>query len=304
MMKIVVNLQPSSVPFKETDKSITYLKQLGVDQLATWPDQVPGYKDGLLNSKDLSSFKKGFEDHGMSIAFVGISGEYSMGSEFKRGLTMPSEKLRGMVEAVGEAGINLINLFSFSRAGGMMGKWAAGKSERAEEWERIVRYHQKLVEYAESVHVKLAIHQSWMPDGFFWNYESQKAFLDAMQSKYIGVNFCVGSSQLSNDDPPTCIRRLGEKILLVHARDVKKSQWKGELKATGNDFENWEGERYVSAIPGEGECDWPRVTDALKDIGYNGGILIENIPHVEGEQNNEIGTAYTIGFLKGLLADR
>lgn len=307
-MKIAVNLLPEHAPFagpsRDIDKLAKYCQQLGVDQLASWPDGVPGYKEkGYFTLEDLNRYKKVFEDRGMNIVVMSILGEYGMGNMFKKGLTRPPEDLCQMIEATGEAGIEVINLFPFSRSGGLMGEWAKDEKKRVEEWKRIVGYQQELVEHAEKAHVKLAYHQSWMPDGYFWNYESQKAFLDAVPSKYVGVNFCVGSNQLSNDDPPMCIRRFGEKIFLVHARDVKKSSWKGKVKATGEKWENWEKERYVSAMLGEGECDWPRVMDALKDIGYRGVILIEHIPRVVDEKNHEMGIAYAIGYLKGLLAN-
>lgn len=301
-MKIATMIHPRFKPFRDTDKMITWCQNLEVNYLTITPDEIPGYKEkGYFTLEDLNKYKKKFEDRGINIAVIGMGGAYPMGDTIRKGIDTPPKNLLRMIEASGESGIEMINMFSFSKLGKLMGKWPKDKKERAEQWILAVNYTKTLAEAAEKVHTKLAYHQGWVPD-VFWNYKTQKTLLDDVGSHYVGINVCLGCSQLSNDDPTTTIRRLGEKVFHVHVRDIRKTSDQKDYMAKPYDkYETWEGEKYVGALQGKGECDMPRIMDALKDIGYNGILQIEHVPKVELEEYSEIGTAYVIGYLRGLL---
>jgi inosose dehydratase len=98
-------------------------------------------------------------------------------------------------------------------------------------------------------------------------------FLELSAPELIGICFDTGHYALGGGDPATGIRRYGERIRLVHFKDFDP-----EVLAQGA-VEGWHYHQLVGAGMfselGNGTVDFPEVLSALREIGYDGWIVVE-----------------------------
>lgn len=316
----MVNLKAAlqSFIFPEMDKLVQYCHEIGVDRIGGNLRGIAGYDEKGVTLENLEAYLDRFWKVGLTVSVFSIGGLMRGRKWFEGNVRhnegKPSEKILKTIEVLGQAGVETAALFpNFV--------YSDDEKERAEQDKYAVEYYRRLVEQAEKVHIKLASHQWWKIGGegaysrerFFAGYEAQRAFLDAVPSKYNGVLFCVGSFLSGGEDPAEAIRKFGDKITYVHARDCKAIPT--EFIRWGEDvWFNWKGERTVNAMFGEGMVDWPGVIDALEDAGYKGDLMVEHIPKVlPGEDlhittsrtgtlnNGYITTARNIAYLQGVL---
>lgn len=99
--------------------------------------------------------------------------------------------------------------------------------------------------------------------------------------------FCLGcfSQMLDPEGVYGAIRHFGDKIAEVHFRNVL-----GDM----NDF--------TEVYPDEGKLDMVEVVRALKDIGYDGPVVVDHTPKGVGDTAyGHRGRAFAFGYIKGLL---
>lgn len=130
---------------------------------------------------------------------------------------------------------------------------------------------------AEAAGVNLAIHPDDPPWPIFGlprivsTAQSLAALLDCCDSKAHGLTFCTGSlGARAENDLPAMIRRFGERIRFVHARNVRRT---GE-----RDFHEADHTR------GAGDVDLTEVMRALVDTGFTGPIRPDHGRMIWGEQ--------------------
>jgi len=87
-------------------------------------------------------------------------------------------------------------------------------------------------------------------------------FLDSFQSEWVGAYFDVGNV-LNYSFPEQWIRILGKRIKAVHVKDFKLSA--GNIQG------------FVNLL--EGDVNWPEVSKALKEVGYDGFVTAELPPY-------------------------
>ncbi|MBN1399414.1 MAG: TIM barrel protein, partial [Anaerolineae bacterium] len=122
--------------------------------------------------------------------------------------------LRGLIAAMGEAGCSLLHLYVSSvRA-------PSEAPEREAFFARLIDYYQRIVEQAEDAGVVLATHTFHAASRLVWNYETFQRLLEAVPSPANGVLFCTGKTHYAGDDLVETIRRFGDRIALVHIRNV------------------------------------------------------------------------------------
>lgn len=122
----------------------------------------------------------------------------------------------------------------------------------------------RLLEVAHDVGVDLLIENVW--NGLFYSPIEFALFIDSFQSDRLGVYFDAGNVLGYHQDPAHWIEILGNRIKRVHIKDFKKS---------------------VGTLDGfcdllEGDVPFPRVMDALKNVGYDKTIVAEMLPWNEG----------------------
>jgi hexulose-6-phosphate isomerase len=106
---------------------------------------------------------------------------------------------------------------------------------------------------AKEAGVKIAIEEVW--NKFLLSAPEFVKYVDSFQSPYVGAYFDVGNV-VEYGFPQEWIRELGHRILKVHIKEYGKA-------------------RRFNYPLGEGEIDWPAVTQALIDVGYDGWITAE-----------------------------
>src|SRR5262249_38156148 len=101
--------------------------------------------------------------------------------------------------------------------------------------------------------IKLAIEEVW--NKFLLSPTEFAQYIDSFGSPWVGAYFDVGNV-VEYGFPQEWIRTLGHRIMKVHIKEYAKPK------------------RFSYAL-GEGEIDWPEVTRALVDVGYDGWVTAE-----------------------------
>jgi L-ribulose-5-phosphate 3-epimerase len=112
---------------------------------------------------------------------------------------------------------------------------------------------ESLIPDAEKAGVKIAIEEVW--NKFLLSPVEFSRYIDEFKSPWVGAYFDVGNI-VEYGFPQEWIRELGKRILKIHIKEYGKDK------------------RFSYAL-GEGEIDWPEVTSALVDVGYDGWITAE-----------------------------
>jgi len=177
----------------------------------------------------------------------------------------------------------------------------AGKVDADLYWERITYFLKRVVPVAEEYKVRLACHPQdpGMPKGKGWrgvetvlgSVEGLDRFLSIAESPYHGLNFCQGTVSEMLEKPGEqifdVIRRFGArgKIFNVHFRNIAG----GFL-----DFR----ETFID----DGDVDMLRAMRVYREIGYDGMMMPDHVPSIEGDTGNLQGFAFAIGYIKALIA--
>ena len=179
-------------------------------------------------------------------------------------------------------------------------KTIAGDVSIDEIFERIVYLLDRLLPVAEEYDVRLANHIADPPTpvGYRgitrWNspdvFEGIKRFAQLYESPAHGFNLCLGSIASGLTDPKTeilpVIKWVGERrqIFNVHLRNIKGG-W--------NNFQE--------VYPDNGDLDFAQIIKELRDVGYDGMVMPDHIPHHEDPASGLQGYAFAFGYIKALI---
>ena len=114
----------------------------------------------------------------------------------------------------------------------------------------------ELVPVAESLEVSIALENVW--NKFLLSPTEMRDFIDQCDSKYVGAYVDVGN-MLPYGYPEQWIRILGHRVHAIHMKDFRRSV--GNING------------FVMLM--EGDVNWPGVIAALRDIGYDRGLVAE-----------------------------
>ncbi|MGH7225400.1 MAG: mannonate dehydratase [Gemmataceae bacterium] len=167
-------------------------------------------------------------------------------------------------------------------------------------WQRITYFLKRVVPVAEECKVRLCCHphDPGMPRGkgfrgverVLGSVEGLKKFVGIMPSKYHGLNFCQGTVSEMLEKPGEqiyeVIRWFGSrgKIFNVHFRNIKG----GFL-----DFQE--------TFPDDGDVDMPRALRVYKEVGYDGMIMPDHVPRIEGDSGGAQAFAFAFGYIQALI---
>jgi mannonate dehydratase len=176
----------------------------------------------------------------------------------------------------------------------------AGPVSADEMWERITYFLQRVVPVAEEAKVRMACHphDPAMPEqeGFrgvhrvLGNVAGLKRFIEIQRSPYHGLNFCQGTVTEMLRDPNTeihdVIRYFGsrKKIFNVHFRNIRG----GFL-----DFQE--------TFPDAGDVDMVAALRTYQEVGYDGMLMPDHVPVIEGDTGGRQAFAFAFGYIRGLL---
>ncbi|HXW07751.1 MAG TPA: mannonate dehydratase [Vicinamibacterales bacterium] len=168
-------------------------------------------------------------------------------------------------------------------------------------WERITYFLERVVPVAEEYRVRLACHPQdpGMPRGKGWrgvetvlgSVEGLQRFVTIAESPYHGLNFCQGTVSEMLEKPGEqifdVIRDFGTrgKIFNVHFRNIAG----GFL-----DFR----ETFID----DGDVDMLRAMRVYREVGYDGMMMPDHVPAIDGDTGNLQGFAFAFGYIKALIA--
>jgi mannonate dehydratase len=168
-------------------------------------------------------------------------------------------------------------------------------------WERITHFLERVVPVATEHKVRIACHPQdpGMPPGKGWrgietvlgSVDGLKRFVSIAESPYHGLNFCQGTVSEMLEKPGEqifdVIRYFGsrKKIFNVHFRNIA-----GRFL----DFR----ETFID----NGDVDMLRAMRVYKEVGYDGMMMPDHVPTIEGDTGNVQGFAFALGYIKALIA--
>lgn len=227
-----------------------------------------------------------------------------------------------MIENCARAGIPMVkynfNLLGVPRTGRVPGRGGASYSafdysKEAKDlplteaglvssdtmWERIGYFLNRVVPVAEANKVKIACHphDPAMPAAGFrgiprvlGSVEGLKRLIEIHPSPYHGLNFCQGTVSEMLRDPGReifdVIRYFGtrKKIFNVHFRNIHG----GFL-------------HFEETFPDAGDVDMLAALRVYKEVGYDGMIMPDHVPRIEGDLHGRQAFAFAFGYMRGLL---
>lgn len=91
--------------------------------------------------------------------------------------------------------------------------------------------------------------------------------VELVDSPWIKINFDTGNSFLAGSDPIADLRKVADRVVHVHAKDINLEHAERERgKVTGTP---------VGCACGDGLVDWRQVVRVLRDAGYKGVLSVE-----------------------------
>lgn len=175
----------------------------------------------------------------------------------------------------------------------------AGRVDADTFWERITYFLERVVPVATASQVRLACHPHdplTRPGyrGFekrvLGDAEGLMRFVQIAESPYHGLNFCQGTVAESMENPRA---EIGEVI-----------RWFGTRKKIFNvHFRNIKGGRYsfTEEFPDAGDMDMPAALKIYHEVGYDGMIMPDHVPHIDAESSFETAFAFCFGYIIGVF---
>jgi mannonate dehydratase len=177
----------------------------------------------------------------------------------------------------------------------------AGPVDADAYWERITYFLERVVPVAEEYKVKLAFHPQdpAMPAdrGYrgvktvLGSVDGLKRFITIKASPYHGLNFCQGTVaemlKKPGEEIYDVIRYFGtrRKIFNVHFRNISGG------------FLNFR-ETFID----DGDVDMLKAMRVYKEIGFDGMMMPDHVPKIEGDARSFQAFAYALGYIKALIA--
>lgn len=176
----------------------------------------------------------------------------------------------------------------------------AGEVSAEMMWDRITYFLKRVVPVAEENKVRMACHphDPGMPadTGFrgvhrvLGSVDGLKRFITIQPSPYHGINFCQGTVSEMLEDPnrelPGVIRYFGtrQKIFNVHFRNIH-----GRFL----DFQE--------TFPDAGDVDMVKALKTYQEVGYDGMLMPDHVPVIEGDPGGRQAFAFAYGYIRGLM---
>ncbi|MEP6894327.1 MAG: mannonate dehydratase [Chloroflexota bacterium] len=318
-MKIAAQVTP-----EPTRGDLDFINQMGVDHVVLWTNSEKASYEYYASRKEL------FEAAGLTVYGFGNSSVHNQ-DVITLGLPGCDEKIeeyKTHLRNLGKAGIpyttyaHMANGIwstereltrgnasarAFNLATADKGWWVGWEYEgpftherqysEEEIWENFVYFIEQVAPVAEEAGVRIGIHPDdppvedlgGVPRCIFSNFDGYKRALEIADSPNVGMCLCVGcwaeGGSLMGRDVFETIQYFGErkKLFKVHFRNVDQPL-----------------PHFVETFVDDGYLDMYKVLKAMRAVDFDGVFIADHIPTMGS--HSQVGTAYTIGYMKALLA--
>lgn len=306
-----------------TDDELLFLRQIGAEYVSV------GSTPDLRTAEGFLQIKKRYADAGITVWNIGNTSVHNMPEVTLNlpGRDQKVEEYRQYLRNLGKAGIYYttyahmgngiwssghatirgasgreFDMASSDKRGTWAGKtWqeplSHGREFTKEEiWENYAYFIKQVTPVAEEAGVRIGIHPddppvpmlAGVPRCIFSNFEGYKRALEIANSPNVGICMCCGTwleggKQLTGKDPDEMIRDFGaKKIWKVHFRNVSAPL-----------------PHFVETFLDNGYYDMYKIMKALRDVNYDGIVVLDHSPGMVGGGNAQ--TAYAFAYMRALL---
>ena len=178
---------------------------------------------------------------------------------------------------------------------------AAGRIDADVYWERITHFLERVVPVAAEHKVRLACHPQdpGMPKGKGWrgietvlgSFDGLKRFVSIAESPYHGLNFCQGTVS-------EMLERPGEQIFdVIRYFGSRKKIFNVHFRNIAGGFLNFR-ETFID----DGDVDMLKAMRVYKEVGYDGMMMPDHVPSIDGDTGGLQAFAFAFGYIKALIA--
>ena len=176
----------------------------------------------------------------------------------------------------------------------------AGRVTAEMYWERIEFFLKRVAPVAAEYKVKIACHphDPGMPVGrgyrgcetVLGTIDGLKKFVSIAENPYHGLNFCQGTVSEMLNDPNKEIHGViryfagRKKIFNVHFRNIEGG------------FLN-----FRETFPDNGAVNFVEVIKTYKSAGYDGMLMPDHVPKIQGDEGGRQAFAYCFGYIQALI---
>ncbi|HEC43712.1 MAG TPA: D-mannonate dehydratase [Bacteroides sp.] len=317
LMKIAYQSRP-----EPTEDEIRFIQQMGVDHVVLWTNaekssyEYYNSRRQMYQAAGIKVFGFGNIDvHNQDTIVLNLPGRDAKIEEYKNHLrnlgkagipyTTYAHMGNGIWSTDREPTRGGASARGFNLEEAEEGLWA-GKVYKAplthgriytkeEIWDNYEYFIKAVAPVAEEANVRIGIHPDdppvpelgGVPRCIFSNFDGYKRAMEIADSPNVGICLCVGcwleGGKLMGKDVFETIKYFGErkKIFKVHLRNISQPL-----------------PHFVETFMDDGYGDIYKVLKSLKEVDFDGVIIADHIPRMVGSKT---GTAFTIGYMKGLL---
>jgi len=252
---------------------LSYCEEVGVRHVGIGAPM----KDGCPDVAALTELKQRLTDAGLSLFGGGIF--FAREENFLEQSVQDAQRqqLIDLIDCYGIAGVEPVTLFC-----------ALSPSEATDEqetrWKIAIDFTRALVEKAEDVGVRLAVHT--LGNSVFSRYETVMRMFAEIPSDYLGVCYDPAIHLPLGDNIAEDLKALKDKMPVMHIRTI------GDVTPM-NTFELKDG-KFQKVPPREPQVDIPEAIKVLLEVNYDGIVQLEH-------QQGAIAYARAVGYLRGII---
>jgi mannonate dehydratase len=318
-VKICAQMSPEA-----SDTDFAFVRQMGVEYAVLWTDSTKSSADYYASRKKL------FAENGIEVYGFGNSDVHNQPDIVLRSDKFDAkvEEYKRHLQALGKAGIHYTTYAhmangiwstereqtrggadarAFNQATATCGHWRnteyclpitnGREYSEAEIWDNWAEWIRQVAPVAENEGVMIGIHPDDPPiprlggvSRIFSTFASYQKALEIADSPNVGVCLCVGcwlegGTEVWGVDALEAIRQFHaqKKLFKVHFRNVHAPM-----------------PHFVETFVDDGYFDMYLAMRELQQVGYKGIVIPDHIPRMADDPR--LGTAYTIGYMKAMLA--
>lgn len=165
-------------------------------------------------------------------------------------------------------------------------------------WDNIRWWAQRIGPAAEEAGVRIALHPDDPPFAeplggaarIVTSLANYERIFSYAPGRGLGMLFCQGCVAEMGEDVEAAIRRLADRIVFVHFRNIRGL---ADIRAGRYRFEE--------VFLDEGDVDMIAAMRAYRDAGYAGPFMMDHTPGIPGDEAGRASRAFANGYIRAAL---